>query len=214
MTIVDQHDIIYLTTDGISDNFDPVVTKIAVASKEPEEGEERRRYYKCITCCLLVEEEGGRRYYHMLFVGLGKREGEGIICCLLFVSSGRGRDEVGIVGCAIRCIIHEYSLRGDEIQLHDCMIANQGSCDPVSVPDTRPSRRRCRTASRRCPPTSGTSTWARRWSGSSTSLSSSPSSLAQLRSCAAHCCNTCSNSRTPRGRWVLADSLSMTFIVI
>lgn len=31
MTIVDAGDVVYLTTDGISDNFDPVVTKIAVA---------------------------------------------------------------------------------------------------------------------------------------------------------------------------------------
>lgn len=31
MTFVDPGDIVYLTTDGISDNFDPVVTKIAVA---------------------------------------------------------------------------------------------------------------------------------------------------------------------------------------
>ncbi|ELT94487.1 hypothetical protein CAPTEDRAFT_128291, partial [Capitella teleta] len=31
MTVVDPGDIVYLTTDGISDNFDPVVTKLAVA---------------------------------------------------------------------------------------------------------------------------------------------------------------------------------------
>ena len=43
MTFVDPGDIIYLTTDGISDNFDPVVTKIAVSMKKPggEEGEDR-----------------------------------------------------------------------------------------------------------------------------------------------------------------------------
>ncbi len=33
MTVVDPGDIIYLTTDGISDNFDPVVTKIAVPKR-------------------------------------------------------------------------------------------------------------------------------------------------------------------------------------
>ena len=33
MTYVDPGDIVYLTTDGISDNFDPVVTKIAVARR-------------------------------------------------------------------------------------------------------------------------------------------------------------------------------------
>ena len=33
MTVVDPGDIIYLTTDGISDNFDPVVTKLAVAKR-------------------------------------------------------------------------------------------------------------------------------------------------------------------------------------
>ena len=33
MTFADLGDIIYLTTDGISDNFDPVVTKIAVAKR-------------------------------------------------------------------------------------------------------------------------------------------------------------------------------------
>ncbi|KAK2160064.1 hypothetical protein LSH36_141g08016 [Paralvinella palmiformis] len=48
MTLVDPGDVVYLTTDGISDNFDPVVTKIAVASRRrhsdphlqplPEEG--------------------------------------------------------------------------------------------------------------------------------------------------------------------------------
>ena len=32
MTFVDPGDIVFLTTDGISDNFDPVVTKIAVAT--------------------------------------------------------------------------------------------------------------------------------------------------------------------------------------
>ena len=32
MTLVDPGDIVFLTTDGISDNFDPVVTKLAVAS--------------------------------------------------------------------------------------------------------------------------------------------------------------------------------------
>lgn len=35
MTYVDPGDIVYLTTDGISDNFDPVVTKIAVAKRQP-----------------------------------------------------------------------------------------------------------------------------------------------------------------------------------
>ena len=33
MTYVDPGDIVYLTTDGISDNFDPVVTKIAIAKR-------------------------------------------------------------------------------------------------------------------------------------------------------------------------------------
>lgn len=33
MTVVDPGDIVYLTTDGISDNFDPVVTKLAVAKR-------------------------------------------------------------------------------------------------------------------------------------------------------------------------------------
>ena len=33
MTFVDPGDIVYLTTDGISDNFDPVVTKIAVPKR-------------------------------------------------------------------------------------------------------------------------------------------------------------------------------------
>jgi hypothetical protein len=33
MTIVDPGDIVFLTTDGISDNFDPVVTKLAVAKR-------------------------------------------------------------------------------------------------------------------------------------------------------------------------------------
>lgn len=36
MTFVDPGDIVYLTTDGISDNFDPVVTKIAVAKTKSE----------------------------------------------------------------------------------------------------------------------------------------------------------------------------------
>ena len=43
MTYVDPGDIVYLTTDGISDNFDPVVTKIAVARRrhsDPSIGEE------------------------------------------------------------------------------------------------------------------------------------------------------------------------------
>jgi len=36
MTIIDPGDIVFLTTDGISDNFDPVVTKIALSStKKP-----------------------------------------------------------------------------------------------------------------------------------------------------------------------------------
>lgn len=39
MTFVDPGDIIYLTTDGISDNFDPVVTKIAVSKKKQEGGD-------------------------------------------------------------------------------------------------------------------------------------------------------------------------------
>ena len=33
MTLIDPGDIVYLATDGITDNFDPVVTKIAVAKK-------------------------------------------------------------------------------------------------------------------------------------------------------------------------------------
>ncbi len=33
MTIIDPGDIVYLTTDGISDNFDPVVTKVAMAKR-------------------------------------------------------------------------------------------------------------------------------------------------------------------------------------
>ena len=39
MTFVDPGDIIYLTTDGISDNFDPVVTKIAVSRVRQEGGD-------------------------------------------------------------------------------------------------------------------------------------------------------------------------------
>lgn len=37
LTFVDVGDIVYLTTDGISDNFDPVVTKIAVAKRQVDE---------------------------------------------------------------------------------------------------------------------------------------------------------------------------------
>ena len=36
MTVVDAGDIVFLTSDGISDNFDPVVGKFAMAKKEPE----------------------------------------------------------------------------------------------------------------------------------------------------------------------------------
>ena len=36
MTFVDVGDIVFLTTDGISDNYDPVVTKLAVAKLAPE----------------------------------------------------------------------------------------------------------------------------------------------------------------------------------
>ncbi len=42
MTFVDAGDIVYLTTDGISDNFDPVVTKIAMPKRrhsDPESNE-------------------------------------------------------------------------------------------------------------------------------------------------------------------------------
>ena len=39
MTIVDPGDIVYLTTDGISDNFDPVVTKIAVPKRRHSDPE-------------------------------------------------------------------------------------------------------------------------------------------------------------------------------
>lgn len=35
MTIVDKDDIVFLTSDGVSDNFDPVVGKFALA-KKPE----------------------------------------------------------------------------------------------------------------------------------------------------------------------------------
>lgn len=35
MTIVDKNDIVYLTSDGVSDNFDPVVGKFAEAEAEP-----------------------------------------------------------------------------------------------------------------------------------------------------------------------------------
>jgi hypothetical protein len=34
MTIVDRGDIVFLTSDGISDNFDPVVGKFAIPKKE------------------------------------------------------------------------------------------------------------------------------------------------------------------------------------
>lgn len=34
MTIVDVGDIVFLTSDGISDNFDPVVGKFAIAKKD------------------------------------------------------------------------------------------------------------------------------------------------------------------------------------
>lgn len=40
MTFVDPGDIVYLTTDGISDNFDPVVTKIAVAKTKSKKASE------------------------------------------------------------------------------------------------------------------------------------------------------------------------------
>ncbi|CAH1775444.1 unnamed protein product [Owenia fusiformis] len=40
MTIVDPGDIVFLTTDGISDNFDPVVTKMAVPTKDDDSDEE------------------------------------------------------------------------------------------------------------------------------------------------------------------------------
>lgn len=36
MTVVDVGDIVFLTSDGISDNFDPVVGKFAMPKKEPE----------------------------------------------------------------------------------------------------------------------------------------------------------------------------------
>ena len=49
MTILDRGDIIYLTTDGISDNFDPVVTKIAVAKLVQKDAE---------TGCEIIEECG------------------------------------------------------------------------------------------------------------------------------------------------------------
>ena len=39
MTIVDPGDIVYLTTDGISDNYDPVVTKIAVPKRRHSDPE-------------------------------------------------------------------------------------------------------------------------------------------------------------------------------
>ena len=34
MTIVDRGDIVFLTSDGVSDNFDPVVGKFAIPKKE------------------------------------------------------------------------------------------------------------------------------------------------------------------------------------
>ena len=34
MTIVDKNDIVFLTSDGITDNFDPVVGKFAIPKKE------------------------------------------------------------------------------------------------------------------------------------------------------------------------------------
>lgn len=39
MTVVDRRDVIYLTTDGISDNFDPVVSKVAGARDTDDEEE-------------------------------------------------------------------------------------------------------------------------------------------------------------------------------
>ncbi len=39
MTVVDPGDIVYLTTDGISDNYDPVVTKIAVPKRRHSDPE-------------------------------------------------------------------------------------------------------------------------------------------------------------------------------
>ena len=36
MTVVDAGDIVFLTSDGISDNFDPVVGKFAMPKKEQE----------------------------------------------------------------------------------------------------------------------------------------------------------------------------------
>ena len=36
MTVVDVGDIVFLTSDGISDNFDPVVGKFAMPKKEPD----------------------------------------------------------------------------------------------------------------------------------------------------------------------------------
>lgn len=36
MSVVDIGDIVFLTSDGISDNFDPVVGKFAMPKKEPE----------------------------------------------------------------------------------------------------------------------------------------------------------------------------------
>ena len=38
MTVVDPGDIVFLTSDGISDNFDPVVGKFAMPKKESAEG--------------------------------------------------------------------------------------------------------------------------------------------------------------------------------
>jgi hypothetical protein len=34
MTFANEGDIVFLTTDGISDNFDPVVTKVALPRRE------------------------------------------------------------------------------------------------------------------------------------------------------------------------------------
>ena len=43
LTLADENDIVFLTSDGISDNFDPVVGKFALAKKVGTGGEDRTR---------------------------------------------------------------------------------------------------------------------------------------------------------------------------
>lgn len=60
MTFVDAGDVVFLTTDGISDNFDPVVTKIAVAKKfeiaSEKEASSSNQQEKTDACAKAYEE--------------------------------------------------------------------------------------------------------------------------------------------------------------